>query len=154
MKANNTGASAVAANFTFKDLGDQALPTTPLWGGTSPSGTVNNRYRWFQVGNMVHYHFSFTYTTAGTSNNTLSFTHPSDMPIPVPFTGVPGSVSAPYFLYRVLSYAASGLNAQPPNGWYGGLKVNTTGPTTYGWAFSGTALSAVNWSVHGTYYTS
>ena len=135
MKANNTASSAAPSNFTFKDLGDQALPTTPTWGGgTAPSGTVNNRYRWFQIGNVVHYHFSFTYTTTGTSNTTLSFTHPSDMPVPAAFTGVPGAVAAPYFLYRVLSYVAATLNTQPPTGWYGGLKVNSTGPTVYGWA--------------------
>jgi hypothetical protein len=153
MKANNTASTAAPANFTFKDLGDQALPTSPTWNGTAPSGTVNNRYRWFQIGNVVHYHFSFTYTTAGTGNTTLSFTHPSDMPVPVAFTGVPGAVAAPYFLYRALSYAAATLNTQPPTGWYGGLKVNSTGPTVYGWDFSGTSLSLTNWSVHGTYYT-
>ena len=153
MKANNTASSATPSNFTFKDLGDQALPTSPTWSGTAPSGTVNNRYRWFQIGNVVHYHFSFTYTTAGTSNTTMSFTHPSDMPVPAAFTGVPGAVAAPYFLYRVLSYASATLNIQPPTGWYGGLKVNSTGPTVYGWAFSGTAVNLTNWSVHGTYYT-
>jgi hypothetical protein len=154
MKANNTGSSAVSADFRFKDLGDQALPTTPSWaGGTAPSGTVNNRYRWFQIGNIVHFHFSFTYTTAGTANTSLSFTHPSDMPIPLAFTGVPGSVSAPYFLYRTISYIGASLNAQPPTGWFGGLKVITSGPT-YGWAFSGTAVGTISWSVSGTYYTS
>jgi len=154
MKANNTGSSAVAADFRFKDLGDQALPTTPSWaGGTAPSGTVNNRYRWFQIGNIVHYHFSFTYTTAGVGNTSLSFTHPSDMPIPLAFTGVPGSVSAPYFLYRIISYTAASLNAQPPTGWFGGLKVITSAPT-YGWAFSGTAVATISWSVSGTYFTS
>jgi hypothetical protein len=154
MKANNTGSSAVSADFRFKDLGDQALPTTPSWaGGTAPSGTVNNRYRWFQIGNIVHYHFSFTYTTAGTANTSLSFTHPSDMPIPLAFTGVPGSVSAPYFLYRIISYIGTSINAQPPTGWFGGLKVITSAPT-YGWAFSGTAVATISWSVSGTYYTS
>jgi hypothetical protein len=155
MKANNTGASAVAANFTFKDLGDQALPTTPSWaGGTAPSGTANNRYRWFQIGNIVHYHFSFTYTTPGIANTSMSFTHPSDMPIPLAFTGVPGSVTPPYFLYRVLSYTAASLNAQPPTGWFGGLKLNSSGPTTYGWQFSGTGVAVISWTVSGTYYTS
>ena len=150
MKANNTASAATPSDFTFKDLGEQTLPVTPSWGGTAPtSGTL--RYRWFQIGNVVHFHFIFTYTGAGTGNTTLSFNHPSDMPIPVIFSGITASVT---FLYRYLSYIATTTNVNPPTGWYGGLKRTATTPsTTYGWQFSGASIAATSWSASGTYYT-
>ena len=150
MKANNTASSATPSNFTFKDLGEQTLPVSVVWTGTAPtSGTL--RYRWFQTGNIVHFHFIFTYTVAGVANTTMSFDHPSDMPIPSVFSGITSSVT---FLFRYLSYIATTTNANPPTGWYGGLKRTATTPsTTYGWQFSGTSIAATSWSVSGTYYT-
>jgi hypothetical protein len=149
MRANNTAVSAIASNFTFKDLGEQTLPVTPSWGGTAPTGGTL-RYRWFQIGNVVHFHFIFTYTGAGTGNTNLNFDHPSDMPIPVIFSGITATIT---FLYRYLSYTATTTNANPPSGWYGGLKRLTISPsTTYGWQFSGASTGATSWSVSGTYY--
>jgi hypothetical protein len=150
MRANNTAVSAIASNFTFKDLGEQTLPVTPSWGGTAPTGGTL-RYRWFQIGNVVHFHFIFTYTGAGIGNTLLSFDHPSDMPIPSIFSGITAAVT---FLYRYLSYIATTTNANPPSGWYGGLKRTAISPsTTYGWQFSGASTAATSWSVSGTYYT-
>jgi hypothetical protein len=150
MRANNTAVSAIASNFTFKDLGEQTLPVTPSWGGTAPTGGTL-RYRWFQIGNVVHFHFIFTYTGAGIGNTLLSFDHPSDMPIPSIFSGITAAVT---FLYRYLSYIATTTNANPPSGWYGGLKRTAISPsTTYGWQFSGASTPATSWSVSGTYYT-
>lgn len=150
MKANNTASSAAPSNFTFKDLGEQTLPVSVVWTGTAPtSGTL--RYRWFQTGNIVHFHFIFTYTVAGVANTTMSFDHPSDMPIPSIFSGITSSVT---FLFRYLSYIATTTNTNPPTGWYGGLKRTATTPsTTYGWQFSGTSIAATSWSASGTYYT-
>ena len=150
MRANNTAVSAIASNFTFKDLGEQTLLVTPSWAGTAPTGGTL-RYRWFQIGNVVHFHFIFTYTGAGIGNTSLAFDHPSDMPIPVIFSGITASIT---FLYRYLSYIATTTNVNPPGGWYGGLKRTAITPsTTYGWLFSGASTPATSWSVSGTYYT-
>jgi hypothetical protein len=150
MRANNTAASALASSFTFKDLGEQTLPVTPSWGGTAPTGGTL-RYRWFQIGNVVHFNFAFTYTGAGTSNVNINFDHPSDMPVPVIFSGITATVT---FLYRYLSYVATTTNTNPPTGWYGGLKRTATTPsTTYGWQFSGASIAATSWAASGTYFT-
>ena len=153
MRANNTAGTAAPSDFTFKDLGEQTLPvgSAPSWGGTAAPTGGTLRYRWFQTGNVVHFHFIFTYTGAGTGNTTLNFVHPTDMPIPTIFSGITASVT---FLYRYLSYIATSTNTNPPTGWYGGLKRTATTPsTTYGWQFSGASIGAASWSVSGTYYT-
>jgi hypothetical protein len=150
MKANNTASSAIPASFNFKDLGEQTFTQTITWSTAAPTGTTNLKYRWFQVGNVVHFSFYFTYGTAATNSN-VQFDHPSDMPIPVTFGGL--GTTANTYLFRYLATLGATQTVNPPLGWYGGLRKQS--PTvSYNWFFSsGTASSVLFIQLNGTYFT-
>lgn len=149
MKANNTASTATPAAFNFKDLGEQTFTQTITWSTTAPT-TPNLKYRWFQIGNVVHFSFYFTYAAAATNSN-VQFEHPTDMPVPVTFGGL--GTTANTYLFRYLAILGATLTVNPPLGWYGGLRKQS--PTvSYNWFFSsGTASSVIFIQVNGTYFT-
>lgn len=153
MKANNTGAAAVPSNFTFKDLGEQAYVATIVWNGTAPTGPINLRYRWFQMGNMVQYFFYFTYTTQGVTNSTITFDFPSGMPAPTPITGTGAAGS---FIYRNQALVYTAVTS-PATGtatpfWGGGIRRDTAN-TKYEFFFTnGTAQTARAFYTSGFYF--
>jgi hypothetical protein len=151
--ANNTAATATPSLVTFKEVGEQAMVATITWNGTSPGGTTNLRYRWFQIGNMVQYFFFFNYGTQGNNNSTITFDFPSDMPTPTPPTGT-GATST--YIYR-----GSGLGQVLPtapstaagSGFWGGGIRRDSGNTKYEFFFSvGSAITARAFYHSGFYF--
>jgi hypothetical protein len=57
-------------------------------GGTPPSGTVAQHYRWEQIGDAVHWTARYEATVAGASNIGVLFPLPSDMPLPATMIGL------------------------------------------------------------------
>ena len=148
MKANNTASTAAPSTFTYKDIGEQIFSQTITWSTASPTG-VSLKYRWFQIGNVVHFSFYLTSTVAATNSNVF-WDHPSDMPTPVTFTGL--TTTSNTYLFRYLSTVGPTLTAAPPTGWYGGIRKGSP-VVSYNWFFSGTATSILYIQVNGTYFT-
>jgi len=148
MKANNTASTAAPSTFTYKDIGEQTFAQTITWSTASPTG-VSLKYRWFQIGNVVHFSFYLTSTVAATNSNVF-WDHPSDMPTPVTFTGL--TTTSNTYLFRYLSTVGLNLKAAPPTGWYGRIRKGSP-VVSYNWFFSGTAVSILYIQVNGTYFT-
>ncbi len=75
-----------------KYVGEQSIPTTVTWSGTPPTGETK-LYNWSQdfATRMVFVSAHLIYTGAGTSNTTVEFALPSDLPSPVVNTGLTGA---------------------------------------------------------------
>jgi hypothetical protein len=155
MKANNTGASAIAADQVFRFNGWQTFNTTlnPITYGTPPTipvGAGTFLYNWTRIGNTVNFTFYFALTTGinlTTSSTQFTWTLPSDMPTPFTPTGISGS----NFIHRIFMTAGNGLGAT-------GIQATMSGGLQVGSTFMFTAHTTVSgirlFSITSTYFTS
>jgi len=98
MPMNTTGSSAVYADKTCKELGEQTYAgTLTFTGTTAPSGTTNNTYRWTQHSNMVFLFINLSWGTAGAAITAVTATLPTDCPTPASPTGFTGASSLIYY---------------------------------------------------------
>jgi hypothetical protein len=155
IKANNTGASAVATDQAFRFNGWQTFNTTlnPILYGappTTPVGAGTFLYNWTRVGNMVNFTFYFALTTGinlTTGATQFTWTLPSDMPTPFTPTGISGSS----FIQRIFMTAGNSLGATGTQATMsGGLQVGSTFTFTSHTTVTGIRL----FSVTSTYFTS
>ena len=104
-RANNTNATANAADATYRDAGLQTYTGTATWTGTTaPSGTTNHSYYWNQVGKLVTLRINLSYTVAGNALTIVSMTLPTDCPTPASPSGVTAA-------NEVISYGAGALSS-------------------------------------------
>jgi hypothetical protein len=88
-RANNTNATANAADTTYRDAGLQTYTGSISWTGTTaPSGTTAHSYYWNRIGNLVTLRMNLSYTVAGNALTICSMTLPADCPTPASPTGV------------------------------------------------------------------
>jgi hypothetical protein len=155
MKANNTGASAVATDEVFRYNGWQTFNTTtnPITYGSPPTTSVGAGtflYNWTRIGNTVNYTFYFALTTGinlTTGSTQFTWTLPSDMPTPFTPTGISGSS----FIHRIFMTAGNSLGATGTQATMsGGLQVGSTFLFTAHTTVSGMRL----FSITSTYFTS
>jgi hypothetical protein len=155
MKANNTGASAVATDQAFRFNGWQTFNTTlnPITYGsppTTPVGAGTFLYNWTRIGNTVNFTFYFALTTGinlTTGSTQFTWTLPSDMPTPFTPTGISGT----NFIHRIFMTAANGLAAT-------GIQATMSGGLQVGSTFMFTSHTTVTgmrlFSITSTYFTS
>lgn len=90
--------NAVATGGALKKIVDSLLSIRPIaidspqqvfpsgnivfTGTTAPSGSTNNTYRWSRSGNVVTVRINISYSVAATAITAVTFTFPSDMPLP------------------------------------------------------------------------
>jgi len=102
-RANNTNATANAADTTYRDAGLQTYVGTATWTGTTaPSGGTTHSYYWNRVGNLVTIRINLAYTIAGSALTLVSMTLPADCPTPASPNGVTAA-------NEVLSYGGGAL---------------------------------------------
>ena len=102
-RANNTNATANAADTTYRDAGLQTYVGTATWTGTTaPSGGTTHSYYWNRVGNLVTIRINLAYTVAGSALTLVSMTLPADCPTPASPNGVTAA-------NEVLSYGGGAL---------------------------------------------
>jgi hypothetical protein len=102
-RANNTNATANAADATYRDAGLQTYVGTATWTGTTaPSGSTTHSYYWNRVGNLVTLRINLAYTVAGSALTLVSMTLPADCPTPASPSGVTAA-------NEVLSYGSGAL---------------------------------------------
>jgi hypothetical protein len=103
-RANNTNATANAADTTYRDAGLQTYTGTATWTGTTaPSGGTTHSYYWNRVGNLVTLRINLAYTVAGNALTLVSMTLPADCPTPASPNGVTAA-------NEVLSYGSGALS--------------------------------------------
>ncbi len=103
-RANNTNATANAADTTYRDAGLQTYVGTATWTGTTaPSGGTTHSYYWNRVGNLVTIRINLAYTIAGSALTLVSMTLPADCPTPASPNGVTAA-------NEVLSYGGGALS--------------------------------------------
>jgi hypothetical protein len=103
-RANNTNATANAADTTYRDAGLQTYVGTATWTGTTaPSGGTTHSYYWNRVGNLVTLRINLAYTVAGSALTLVSMTLPADCPTPASPNGVTAA-------NEVLSYGSGALS--------------------------------------------
>jgi hypothetical protein len=151
MKANNTGASAVATDQTFRFPGNQSLGSNPVQTSAGLWGAGSYYYNWNRIGNMVHYTFQFIVTTP-LAITYVNWDLPADMPSPL----VPsGFGTANVWLIRNFVTMVTTTTATTQTTFSGGLRVKATSPsTTFDFYFSGTSGSYKTVTYSGTYFTS
>jgi hypothetical protein len=153
VKANNTAASAAPADFTFKELGEQAFTGTLTWTGTTaPSGTTNLRYRWQQLGNIVWFTFNFNYGTAGSGLTAATWDLPTDMPVPTAITGLNAASNFSYRYSSLVGTSTAGFTLLPGSTFSGGLRKNSAN-TGWEFVFQGTGTTVKMISVTNIYFT-
>jgi hypothetical protein len=151
MKANNTGASAVATDQTFRYPGNQSLGSNPVQTSAGLWGAGSYYYNWNRIGNMVHYTFQFIVTTP-LAITYVNWDLPADMPSPL----VPSGFGiANYWLVRNFVTMVTTATATTQTTFSGGLRVKATSPsTTFDFYFSGASGSYKTVTYSGTYFTS
>lgn len=82
------GTSAYPLNL---NVAEQNIASTITWDGTPPSTIVNNTYHWSQKYKEVTARFSLNYSSAGTTNTTVTIALPADMPTPETPSGLSGN---------------------------------------------------------------
>ena len=103
-RANNTNATANAADTTYRDAGLQTYVGTATWTGTTaPSGGTTHSYYWNRVGNLVTLRINLAYSVAGSALTLVSMTLPADCPTPASPNGVTAA-------NEVLSYGSGALS--------------------------------------------
>jgi hypothetical protein len=81
--ANNTNASAVPTEQVFKNFNSVPYTDTPFpEATTSPTVNPTHSYSWSQVGNLVTFRISLSWTTAGTAVTGFVCPLPSILPTP------------------------------------------------------------------------
>jgi UDP-N-acetylglucosamine acyltransferase len=125
-RANNTNATANAADTTYRDAGLQTYAGTITWtGGTgaaAPSGTPTHSYHWNRVGNLVSLRINLSYTVAGNALTVCSMTLPADCPIPASPTGVTAA-------NEIICYGAGMLQAAKSLASFVTINAGTKQPT-------------------------
>lgn len=93
VKVNNTNATAVPVEITYRSSGLQILADDPIFSDSqTPTGTVNKSYNWHQIGSLVTVNISVEYATwLVQTGEWVRFNLPSDMPAPTVPTGLGGS---------------------------------------------------------------
>jgi hypothetical protein len=103
-RANNTNATANAADTTYRDAGLQTYVGTATWTGTTaPSGGTTHSYYWNRVGNLVTLRINLAYSVAGSALTLVSMTLPADCPTPASPNGVTAA-------NEVLTYGSGALS--------------------------------------------
>jgi hypothetical protein len=150
MKANNTGASAVATDQTFRFPGNQSLGSNPVQTSAGLWGAGSYYYNWNRIGNMVHYTFQFIVTTP-VAITYVNWDLPADMPSPL----IPSGFNAnSVWLIRNFVTMVTTTTTTTQTTFSGGLRVkNTVGPT-FDFYFSGSSGSYKTVTYSGTYFTS
>ena len=124
--ANNTNASAVPTEQTFKNIAEQTYTQTPAWAGTTaPSGTTNHTYIWSQVGNLVTLRINLSYSVAGSALTSVSLALPSDLPTPETPSSVTTNLDVVNYGNGVLTTTKAALAT--PVTCYSALRLKTLG---------------------------
>lgn len=110
MWANNTNASANAAEHDYQAQGESAITATITFTATTAPSGSSTLSQWFQkIGNTVFYKFMLTYATAGTGMTGLTISFPSEFPPAFIPTGLSGaSVNLYYMDYARMVITPSG----------------------------------------------
>lgn len=82
--ANNTGSSANATDFVFKQVDWATYSETPSWtfSTSAPSGASTAEYTWSQIGKNVEVSFAMAFATPGSGVTAVLLPFPSDLPLP------------------------------------------------------------------------
>ena len=97
--ANNTNASANAAEYDFRDEGETAITATITFTGTTaPSGTSTLSQWWLRKGDTVFYKFMLTYATASTATTIVTLSFPAEFPAAFVPTGLSAASNFLYFM--------------------------------------------------------
>ena len=150
MKANNTVASAVATDQTFKFIANTSLGSNPISTSAGLWGAGVYYYNWMRIGNMVHYTFQFIVTTP-VSISFVNWDLPADMPAPV----IPSGFNAnSVWLIRNFVTMVTGITATAQVTFSGGLRVKNTAGPLFDFYYTGTAGLYKTVTFSGTYFTS
>ena len=137
--SGGSGTGLIAADIDAADIS---------WNGTAPTSTVNNKYRWHKLGQMVFFDFRVDYAVAGTSNSQLSITLPSDMPEPY-FNSGTGDGEIHIALYGFISTSNNGV----PGLSKAYIKRDDTGGHIVRSVLNSGTVSAKLGIIHGFYFT-
>jgi hypothetical protein len=111
MRANNTGSTANATEFTFRQSGQLAYTDTPTFTGTAPTGASNLTYNWQQIGNWVRVCFTFDWANTGSGITQIQIPMPTDLPDPVVPTGFTGASTVLYIGTGLMATTLTATNA-------------------------------------------
>lgn len=143
-----TGAGT-ATTQDFHNPGSQTLAATvTITAGGAPTGPTLV-YDWTQIGNLVTYQFTLTYSGAGTTVTAVNIALPSDMPNPFEQAGMTGASNQ---LYPLTMRAANGATGTATNNSTGFLRRNS-GDTAYEFNSSVASGTYSYFYLFGSYFT-
>lgn len=124
IKANNTNATANAAELVYKSFKNLTYGGTVTWthSGTAPSGTPVIRYSWRQIDKEVSVRATCYYPTNGTSVTAATFTWPSDLPLPEERTGTGASDDV---IEAGVGFITTNYSTEPTNTARAFIKINS-----------------------------
>jgi hypothetical protein len=144
---NNTNAAANPTAVTFKDTSGTYTGTI-TWGNVAPT-SLTATYRWVRIGRRVDLNITLVYANAGTNNQTLLLTMPSDAPTPAEPSGATGNSN---YLYPVYSLVSTTLTTLSNVNTRGGIRKNSAG-NGYEIFVNFTGLAATTAYITTTYWT-
>ena len=114
IKVNNTNATAVATETTYRSPGIQTYTGSISWAGTTaPSGTTTHSYNWIQVGNLVTLNITLRYSVTGSAITSVFIDLPSDCPSPVKPSGLTSALEKLYIGSGRLSVGTTTTSTSP-----------------------------------------
>jgi hypothetical protein len=144
---NNTNAAANPTAISFKDTSGTYTGTI-TWGNVAPT-SLTATYRWVRIGRRVDLNITLVYANAGTNNQTLLLTMPSDAPTPAEPSGATGNSN---YLYPVYSLVSTTLTTLSNVNTRGGIRKNSGG-NGYEIFVNFTGLAATTAYITTTYWT-
>lgn len=84
-------AADMPSGYAITTSAEQDIGTLAWTGTSAPSGTINKKYRWSQVGKTVTLFFKIDAAVAGLAITAVSFPLPGDCPTPATFASQPNS---------------------------------------------------------------
>lgn len=97
--ANDTNASANAAENDFRDESAAAITATITFTGTTAPSGASTLSQWFlRIGDTVFYKFMLTYASASTATTVVTIAFPSEFPTPLVPTGLSAANNFLYFM--------------------------------------------------------
>lgn len=122
VKATGTGSTTLSS---YHEAIEQNLGTLTWTATTAPSGTINKKYKWSRIGNIVTVLLKIDASIAGTAVTAVEFEMPSDMPSPAVFASQPVSTIVAVGSGKLAS------SANPTIGGAEGSKLYKNGSGTY-----------------------
>lgn len=116
----------------FSVSAEQNLGTLAWTAGVAPSGTINKKYHWTQVGKQVTLWCKIDASVAGTAVSAVDFPLPGDLPAPATFASQPASTVITYGSGNLSTTANAALNGASDSKLYldGGSAARVTIETT------------------------